>query len=83
MRQFGHGCLPCVWSRGTGGVGSVHRFQHEFCKILRLGSAAQLNLVEFGRYGCEHTNVLDFPSIAGVIRGRDELLKTHPQSNPG
>lgn len=72
----------CIWNKGTGGMGSLYRSQHELCLVYKKGSAAHLNNVELGQNGRYRTNVWDHPGMASFGRGRDETLKLHPTVKP-
>ncbi|WP_200952252.1 site-specific DNA-methyltransferase [Rhizobium sp. Root482] len=72
----------CVWNKGTGGMGSFYRSQHELCVVYKKGTAAHINNVELGRHGRYRTNVWDHPGMASFGRGRNEELKLHPTVKP-
>jgi DNA modification methylase len=72
----------CVWNKGTGGMGSLYRSQHELCLIYKKGSVAHVNNVELGQNGRYRTNVWDHPGMASFGRERDEALKLHPTVKP-
>ncbi|MGE3779179.1 MAG: site-specific DNA-methyltransferase [Pirellulaceae bacterium] len=72
----------CVWDKGTGGMGSFYRSQHELCFVYKVGTAPHLNTVELGRHGRTRTNVWKHPGLSTFGRGRDEALASHPTSKP-
>jgi len=72
----------CVWNKGTGGMGSLYRSQHELCLVYKKGSAPYLNNVQLGSNGRYRTNVWDHPGMASFGRGRDEALAMHPTVKP-
>jgi DNA modification methylase len=72
----------CVWNKGTGGMGSLYRSQHELCLVYKKGTAPHINNVELGKHGRYRTNVWDHPGMASFGHGRDEALKMHPTVKP-
>ncbi len=72
----------CIWNKGTGGMGTLYRSQHELCLVYKKGSAPHLNNVQLGSNGRYRTNVWDHPGMASFGRGRDEALAMHPTVKP-
>jgi len=72
----------CVWNKGTGGMGSLYRSQHELCLVCKKGDAPHVNNVELGRHGRYRTNVWDHPGMASFGQGRDEAIVMHPTVKP-
>jgi hypothetical protein len=68
----------CVWNKGTGGMGSLYRSQHELIFVFKKGTAAHKNRVELGRHGRCRTNVWNYPGLASFGPNRLEQLADHP-----
>jgi DNA modification methylase len=68
----------CVWNKGTGGMGSLYRSQHELVFVFKKGNASHKNRVELGRHGRCRTNVWDYPGLASFGPNRLEQLADHP-----
>lgn len=68
----------CVWDKGSGGMGSLYRSQHELVFVYKAGKQPHTNNVELGRHGRNRTNVW---SYAGVLARRGELA-LHPTVKP-
>lgn len=47
----------CIWDKGTGGMGSLYRSQHELIFVLKNGTAPHINNVELGVHGRYRTNI--------------------------
>ena len=71
-----------VWNKGSGGMGSFYRSQHEPCMIFKHGSGTHRNNVELGRHGRYRTNVWDHRGLASFGKGRKEALAAHPTVKP-
>lgn len=72
----------CVWNKGSGGMGSLYRSQHELIAVFKSGTAPHINNVELGRHGRNRTNVWDHKGMASFGAGRDEALKMHSTVKP-
>jgi DNA modification methylase len=72
----------CVWDKGSGGMGSFYRSQHEFVLVLKKGTAPHQNLVELGRHGRYRTNVWSYPGLNSFRAGRMQELSIHPTCKP-
>ena len=72
----------CVWDKGTGGMGSLYRSQHELVLVWRVPGASHCNNVELGRHGRNRTNVWRYKGLAGFGKDRDALLAQHPTIKP-
>lgn len=70
------------WNKGTGGMGSFYRSQHELCVIFKKPGASHRNNVQLGRHGRYRTNVWSIPGLNSFGRGRDEQLAAHPTAKP-
>jgi DNA modification methylase len=68
----------CVWNKGTGGMGSLYRSQHELVFVFKKGNGPHKNRVELGRHGRCRTNVWSYPGLAGFGPNRTEQLADHP-----
>jgi hypothetical protein len=68
----------CVWDKGTGGMGSLYRSQHELVFVFRKGPTSHKNRVELGKHGRTRTNVWNYPGLASFGRTRLEQLAEHP-----
>ena len=59
-----HGLVPinlCVWTKTNGGMGSLHRSQHELFSLYKNGAAAHGNNIELGKNGRWRSNVWCYP----------------------
>lgn len=74
----------CVWDKGTGGMGSLYRSQHELVFVFKAGEAAHTNNVQLGKFGRNRTNVWRYPGINSFARstGEGNLLALHPTVKP-
>lgn len=68
----------CVWNKGSGGMGSLYRSQHELVFVLKKVGAPHKNRVELGRHGRCRTNVWSYPGLARFGRNREQQLSDHP-----
>ncbi len=72
----------CFWNKGSGGMGSFYRSQHEPCAVFKSGNASYQNNVQLGRFGRYRTNVWDHPGLSSFGKGRKEALAFHPTVKP-
>lgn len=72
----------CVWDKGSGGMGSFYRSQHELVLVLKKGRAPHQNVVELGRHGRYRTNVWNYRGLNSFGAGRDTDLASHPTVKP-
>lgn len=74
----------CVWDRGTGGMGSLYRSQHELVFVFKHGTVSHQNNVRLGQYGRYRTNVWKYPGGNSFARDTQEgnLLTLHPTVKP-
>lgn len=78
--QFGSPIQLCVWDKGTGGMGTFYRSQHELVHVFKKKGAPHINNFELGQHGRYRTNVWAYPGInSGKAR---HLLKLHPTVKP-
>ena len=72
----------CFWDKGTGGMGSFYRSQHEPVYVFKFGKAPHKNYVQLGRFGRYRTNVWKYPGLSAFGRGRLDALSMHPTVKP-
>jgi len=72
----------CVWDKGSGGMGSLYRSQHELIFVFKNGKASHVNNVQLGSFGRYRTNVWSYPGLNSFAKGRDEALASHPTVKP-
>jgi DNA modification methylase len=74
----------CVWDKGTGGMGSFYRSQHELIFVYRHDSGSSINNIQLGRFGRNRTNVWNYPGANSFARQGAEgsLLAMHPTVKP-
>lgn len=68
----------CVWDKGSGGMGSLYRSQHEFIFVFKNGTASHINNVELGKHGRYRTNIWQYPGVRASNPDSLEDLKLHP-----
>jgi hypothetical protein len=69
----------CVWSKPSGGMGSLYRSRHELCFVF--GGKQYINNVELGKHGRYRTNVWEYGSVGGFGKHKDDL-KFHSTVKP-
>ena len=74
----------CIWNKGTGGMGSLYRSQHELIFVFKNGKAPHRNNIQLGQFGRNRTNVWDYPGLNSFGRSTEEgnLLELHPTTKP-
>lgn len=72
----------CVWDKGTGGMGSLYRSQHELIFVFKNGTASHINNVELGVNGRYRTNVWKYPGMHASNPQAKTLVKLHPTVKP-
>jgi DNA modification methylase len=72
----------CVWSKGTGGMGSFYRSEHELVLIWRTKGDSHVNNVQLGRFGRNRTNVWRYAGANSFGPEREEMLSLHPTVKP-
>lgn len=71
-----------VWDKGTAGMGSFYRSQHELILVFKNGTAPHINNFGLGEMGRYRTNVWSYPGLnAGGAKRREQLLM-HPTVKP-
>lgn len=71
----------CIWDKGSGGMGSLYRSQHELVFVYKHGNKPHTNNILLGRYGRNRTNVWYHPSANMTRQGR-KALQNHPTPKP-
>jgi DNA modification methylase len=71
-----------VWDKGTGGMGSWYRSQHELIFALRKAGAKHLNRVELGSHGRDRSNVWSYPGVNGFGKDKARTRELHPTVKP-
>ena len=69
------------WDKGTGGMGTLYRSQHELVFIFKSGTAPHINNVELGHHGRNRTNVWSYAGVNSFGGNRDDL-SLHPTVKP-
>jgi DNA modification methylase len=74
----------CVWDKGSAGMGSLYRSQHELVLVYKQGRRPHRNNVELGRHGRNRTDVWSYPGANSFGRNSEEgnLLALHPTVKP-
>ncbi len=72
----------CVWDKGSGGMGSLYRSQHEFVFVFKNGIGKHQNNVELGKHGRYRTNIWQYPGVRASNPNSLEDLKLHPTVKP-
>lgn len=71
-----------VWDKGTGGMGSLYRSQHELVSICVRGKSPGINNVELGKHGRNRSNVWSYPGANRLGSSANKALKLHPTPKP-
>jgi DNA modification methylase len=71
-----------VWNKGSGGLGSFYRSQHELIFAYKSGKRAHINNFELGQHGRCRTNVWHYSGQNSFRKGRLEDLALHPTVKP-
>lgn len=72
----------CIWDKGTGGMGSLYRSQHEFIFVFKNGTKPHINNVELGVHGRYRTNVWKYKGMHASNPQAKTLIKLHPTVKP-
>ncbi|HEX3918853.1 MAG TPA: DNA methyltransferase [Caulobacteraceae bacterium] len=78
LAQINH----CVWDKGSPGMGSLYRSQHELVFVLKKGKAAHLNAVQLGKNGRNRSNVWSYPGVSGFGADKARERAMHPTVKP-
>lgn len=76
-----HKNLVC-WDKGSAGMGSFYRSQHELVWVMKNGSAKHINNFGLGEKGRHRTNVWSYQGLNGGGAERRGLLALHPTVKP-
>ncbi|WP_394728935.1 site-specific DNA-methyltransferase [Altererythrobacter sp. GH1-8] len=71
-----------VWNKGSGGMGTFYRSQHELIYAWKVGKARHINNFGLGETGRYRTNCWTYRGNNSFHRGRDEELATHATVKP-
>jgi DNA modification methylase len=71
-----------VWDKGSAGMGSCYRSQHELVFLFKNGKRPHINNFKLGQNGRHRSNVWSYPGLNGWTRGRKEQLALHPTVKP-
>jgi DNA modification methylase len=72
----------CVWNKGSGGLGTFYRSQHELVFVFKAKAGKHINNFGLGGGGRYRTNVWDYAGVNGFRAGRAEDLAAHPTVKP-
>lgn len=72
----------CVWDKGSGGMGSLYRSQHELIGIYRTKGKPHRNNVQLGRFGRNRTNVWRYSGAATFGSEVRQNAAAHPTVKP-
>ena len=68
----------CIWDKGSAGLGSLYRSQHEMIFVYKNGTAPHVNNIQLGTYGRYRTNIWNYKGMHVSNPQAAELLKLHP-----
>jgi hypothetical protein len=71
-----------VWDKGSGGMGSFYRSQHELMAVYKSGSGKHQNNIQLGAFGRNRTNVWQYAGNNSFHRGRNTEVALHPTVKP-
>lgn len=72
----------CIWDKGTAGMGSLYRSQHELIFVFKNGTAPHINNIELGVHGRYRTNVWKYRGMHASNPESKILAKLHPTVKP-
>ena len=72
----------CVWDKGSGGMGSFYRSQHELVFVLKKGTAASVNTIQLGKNGRNRPNVWSYEGVTGFGADKARERQMHPTVKP-
>lgn len=72
----------CVWNKGSGGMGTFYRSQHELVLVWKVGTAPHVNNFGLGDKGRYRTNVWSYAGLNSFRADRMEELAIHPTVKP-
>lgn len=71
-----------VWNKGSGGMGSFYRSQHELIFVWKKGTAKHINNFGLGANGRYRTNLWTYPGNNSFHKNRDKELAAHATVKP-
>jgi DNA modification methylase len=71
-----------VWAKDNAGMGSMWRSQHELIIAFKHGNAPHVNNAQLGVHGRHRSNVLQYPGMNSMTKGRGKALETHATVKP-
>ena len=71
-----------VWNKGSGGMGSFYRSQHEIIYAWKQGKAKHINNFGLGENGRYRSNVWTYPGNNSFHKNRDKELAAHATVKP-
>lgn len=71
-----------VWNKGSGGMGTFYRSQHELIFIFKRGTAPHTNNFGLGDTGRYRTNVWSYAGLNSIGTDRSMELAMHPTVKP-
>jgi DNA modification methylase len=71
-----------VWAKDNAGLGSLWRSQHELIVAFKHGDASHVNNVQLGVHGRHRSNLLQYPGMNSLTKGRSKALKLHATVKP-
>lgn len=72
----------CVWDKGSGGLGSCYRSQHEMCFVFKNGTAPHTNNIQLGKFGRNRSNIWSYQGMHVSNPEAAQLLAWHPTPKP-
>lgn len=72
----------CIWDKGTAGMGSLYRSQHEMIFVFKNGTAPHINNIQLGKYGRYRTNIWNYPGMHVSNPKAAKFLQLHPTVKP-
>ncbi|MGI8705821.1 MAG: site-specific DNA-methyltransferase [Sphingomicrobium sp.] len=73
--------LVC-WKKGSAGLGTFYRSQHELIFVTKNGKGHHDNNFGLGEKGRHRSNVWDYPGLSGWTAERESELAMHPTVKP-
>ena len=71
-----------VWDKGSGGMGSLYRSQHELIGVFKAGKGPHINNIQLGKHGRNRSNIWRYAGMSSFGKGRAEKLAWHPTVKP-
>ncbi len=70
------------WNKGSAGMGTFYRSQHELIFVMKNGKGRHVNNFGLGEKGRHRSNVWDYPGLSGWTAERESELAMHPTVKP-